>query len=130
MTEPKKFHDKRDNTARNLKTKQTKNREKKTKQKKTTQKKTKQKMRFNEKELSQVALEGGDRFEREGVLFIRERQETFLDLFIAQPEVFVERWCRLRGNLLFYFKTKDWKATSTADVAGVFVLERFDIQVR
>ena len=87
-------------------------------------------MRFNEKELSQIAAETGrERFEKEGILFIRERQETFLDLFIAQPEVFVERWCRLRGNLLFYFKTKDWKATTANDVAGVFVLERFDIQV-
>ena len=85
-------------------------------------------MRFNEKDLSHLAIESGDRFEREGILFIRERQETFLDLFIAQPEVFVERWCRLRGNLLFYFKTKEWKS-STAEVAGVFVLERFDIQV-
>ena len=62
------------------------------------------------------------------------RQDSFLDLFIAQPEVFVERFCRLRGNLLFYFKTKDFYKDSTtvataADVAGVIVLERFDIQV-
>ena len=43
-------------------------------------------MRLNEKELSNLAVEDGERFEREGLLHIRERQDTFLDLFIAQPE--------------------------------------------
>lgn len=37
--------------------------------------------------------------------------------------VFVERWCRLRGNLLFYFKTKD----HCSDPVGVLVLENFQI---
>ena len=33
--------------------------------------------------------------------------------------VSVERWCRLRGNLLFYFKSRDqW-----SEPAGVLVLE-------
>ena len=32
----------------------------------------------------------------------------------------MERWCRLRGNLLFYFKSRDhW-----SEPAGVFVLDR------
>lgn len=31
-----------------------------------------------------------------------------------------ERWCRLRGNLLFYFKSDD----QFSDVQGVIVLEK------
>ena len=38
--------------------------------------------------------------------------------------VSVERWCRLRGNLLFYFKSRDhW-----SEPAGVIVVE--DCEVR
>lgn len=36
-----------------------------------------------------------------------------------------ERWCRLRGNLLFYFKTRDqW-----SEPVGVIVLEHCTIKV-
>lgn len=34
-----------------------------------------------------------------------------------------ERWCRLRGNLLFYFKTDD----QFSDLQGVIVLEKCKI---
>jgi len=38
---------------------------------------------------------------------------------ILPPTVRVERWCKLRGNLLFYLKDKDPKSA----VAGLLVLE-------
>jgi hypothetical protein len=38
--------------------------------------------------------------------------------------VSVERWCRLRGNLLFYFKSRDhW-----SEPAGVIVIEDCDVK--
>ena len=38
--------------------------------------------------------------------------------------VLVERWCRLRGNLLFYFKSRDhW-----SEPAGVIVVENCIIE--
>lgn len=37
----------------------------------------------------------------------------------------LERWCRLRGNLLFYFKTKDpW-----SEPVGVIVLEQCQVRL-
>ncbi|XP_050686414.1 inositol polyphosphate-4-phosphatase type I A-like isoform X1 [Eriocheir sinensis] len=40
-----------------------------------------------------------------------------------QKSVSTERWCRLRGNLLFYFKSRDhW-----SEPAGVIVLENFQV---
>ena len=39
--------------------------------------------------------------------------------------VSVERWCRLRGNLLFYFKSRDhW-----SEPAGVIVIEDAEVTV-
>ena len=36
-----------------------------------------------------------------------------------------ERWCRLRGNLLFYFKTRDqW-----SEPVGVIILEDCDVKI-
>jgi len=40
-------------------------------------------------------------------------------MYILPPTVRVERWCKLRGNLLFYLKDKDPKSA----VAGLLVLE-------
>ena len=38
--------------------------------------------------------------------------------------VAVERWCRLRGNLLFYFKSRDhW-----SEPAGVIVIEGCEVK--
>ena len=39
--------------------------------------------------------------------------------------VSVERWCRLRGNLLFYFKSRDhW-----SEPAGVIVIENCRVRL-
>ena len=37
--------------------------------------------------------------------------------------VTTERWCRLRGNMLFYFKTND----HCSDPLGVLILENYEI---
>merc|ERR1712079_706896 len=102
-------------------------------------------MRFNKSEVAALALgQPSHKFEKEGVLFVREKQEGFFrrsertsptktkktfgtsttnnkttgtnSLFSCYggaligkftDGVSVERWCRLRGNLLFYFKSRD-----------------------
>ncbi|XP_068159958.1 inositol polyphosphate-4-phosphatase type I A [Drosophila tropicalis] len=72
-------------------------------------------MRFNKSELNSLATNPATKFDKEGLLIITDRQEGFL----WRSEVRVQRWCKLRGNLLFYLKDKD----SKSQVAGVFVLE-------
>ena len=39
--------------------------------------------------------------------------------------VAIERWCRLRGNLLFYLKTRE----SWSEPVGVIVLENSTIEI-
>ncbi|KAG1699371.1 Protein tumorous imaginal discs, mitochondrial [Nymphon striatum] len=78
-------------------------------------------MRFNAKELSSVALQPSHKFDKEGVLFLREKQGSYF----RRADVFTERWCRLRGNLLFYFKNKD----QCSEPVGVIILERCSIKV-
>lgn len=73
-------------------------------------------MRFNKPELNSLASNPATRFDKEGLLIITDRQEGFL---WRSSEVRVERWCKLRGNLLFYLKDKDPKSA----VAGLLVLE-------
>ncbi|XP_077559215.1 inositol polyphosphate-4-phosphatase type I A-like isoform X2 [Haemaphysalis longicornis] len=73
-------------------------------------------MRFNAKEIAAVASQPSYKFEKEGVLLIKERQEGLF----RRSDVYTERWCRLRGNLFFYYKTKD----PCSDPVGVIVLER------
>ncbi|XP_070074476.1 sesquipedalian-1 isoform X2 [Drosophila takahashii] len=73
-------------------------------------------MRFNKPELNSLASNPATRFDKEGLLIITDRQEGFL---WRSSEVRVERWCKLRGNLLFYLKDKDPKSP----VAGLLVLE-------
>ncbi|GJQ70689.1 hypothetical protein Trydic_g624 [Trypoxylus dichotomus] len=84
-----------------------------------------------------------NKFEKEGVLYIRERQEGFfrkserrnkkekqkrlrnLSCVGGASKVNLERWCRLRGNLLFYFKSKDpW-----SEPVGVIVLEQCQVKL-
>uniref|UniRef100_A0A146L0V0 Type II inositol 3,4-bisphosphate 4-phosphatase n=1 Tax=Lygus hesperus TaxID=30085 RepID=A0A146L0V0_LYGHE len=78
-------------------------------------------MRFNKQELLTLATQPSQEFDKEGVLFLRERQ----DGFFRRTEILLERWCRLRGNLLFYFKSRDlW-----SEPVGVVVLEQFTIKV-
>lgn len=77
-------------------------------------------MRFNAKEISAVASQPSYKFEKEGVLFIKERQEGLF----RRNDVYTERWCRLRGNLLFYYKSKD----QCSDPFGVIVLEQYTVK--
>ncbi|KAK9744541.1 PH domain [Popillia japonica] len=78
-------------------------------------------MRFNKLELETLATQPSSKFEKEGVLYIRERQEGFF----RKSEINLERWCRLRGNLLFYFKSKDpW-----SEPVGVIVLEQCQVKL-
>ncbi|KAL5277009.1 INPP4A family protein [Megaselia abdita] len=72
-------------------------------------------MRFNKNELIAVASLPSNKFEKEGVLLITEKQEGFF----RRTEVNFPRWCKLRGNLLFYLKDHDPFSTPV----GVIVLE-------
>ncbi|KAH8275755.1 hypothetical protein KR026_004731 [Drosophila bipectinata] len=79
-------------------------------------------MRFNKSELNSLASNPATRFDKEGLLIVIDRQEGFL----WRSEVRVERWCKLRGNLLFYLKDKDPKSP----VAGVLVLENCHVRIQ
>ncbi|XP_045108228.1 LOW QUALITY PROTEIN: inositol polyphosphate-4-phosphatase type I A-like [Portunus trituberculatus] len=100
-------------------------------------------MRFNKAELACLAAHPSHQFDKEGVLLLRERHDGFfrrtegldgvkarkkiplreLTCVAPQKTVSTERWCRLRGNLLFYFKSRDhW-----SEPAGVIVLENFQV---
>ncbi|GBM62547.1 Type II inositol 3,4-bisphosphate 4-phosphatase, partial [Araneus ventricosus] len=72
-------------------------------------------MQFNSEELKAVATHLLYKFDKEGILFVKEKQDG--------NDVFVKRWCRLRGNLLFYYKTED----QYSEPAGVFVLEDYRV---
>ncbi|KAJ8298356.1 hypothetical protein KUTeg_024887 [Tegillarca granosa] len=78
-------------------------------------------MRFNHKELCQLAQQTSENFVKEGCLMMRDKQ----DGLFKKGEIFVERYFRLRGNLLFYFKSKEMKS----DPIGVLVLERCTIEL-
>ncbi|XP_050509699.1 inositol polyphosphate-4-phosphatase type I A [Diabrotica virgifera virgifera] len=78
-------------------------------------------MRFNKQELVTLATQPSTKFEKEGVLILREKQEGFF----RKTEISLERWCRLRGNLLFYFKNRDpW-----SEPLGVIVLEQCQVRI-
>ncbi|XP_006615511.1 inositol polyphosphate-4-phosphatase type I A isoform X2 [Apis dorsata] len=78
-------------------------------------------MRFNKQELLTLATQPSQKFEKEGILYVRERQEGFF----RRTEISLERWCRLRGNLLFYFKSRDqW-----SEPLGVIILEQCFVRV-
>lgn len=54
-------------------------------------------------------------------MYVRERQ----DGFFRRTEISLERWCRLRGNLLFYFKSREqW-----SEPLGVIILEQCSVRV-
>uniref|UniRef100_A0AAG5DV14 phosphatidylinositol-3,4-bisphosphate 4-phosphatase n=1 Tax=Anopheles atroparvus TaxID=41427 RepID=A0AAG5DV14_ANOAO len=74
-------------------------------------------MRFNKQELITLATQPSNKFEKEGSLYVTEKQEGFF----RKTEVSLERWCRLRGNLLFYFKTSD----PFSEPQGCIVLEKY-----
>ncbi|XP_076650016.1 inositol polyphosphate-4-phosphatase type I A isoform X2 [Halictus rubicundus] len=78
-------------------------------------------MRFNKQELLTLATQPSQKFEKEGILYVRERQEGFF----RRTEISFERWCRLRGNLLFYFKSREqW-----SEPLGVIILEQCFVRV-
>uniref|UniRef100_A0A182N1G6 phosphatidylinositol-3,4-bisphosphate 4-phosphatase n=1 Tax=Anopheles dirus TaxID=7168 RepID=A0A182N1G6_9DIPT len=74
-------------------------------------------MRFNKQELITLATQPSNKFEKEGPLHVTEKQEGFF----RKTEVSLERWCRLRGNLLFYFKSSD----PFSEPQGCIVLEKY-----
>lgn len=45
--------------------------------------------------------------------------------FIIYYKANFERWCRLRGNLLFYLKSHD----QLSDLLGVIVLQNYTVQL-
>lgn len=73
-------------------------------------------MRFNQRELAFIATRTDIPFDKEGVLWLKEKEGHFWQ----RNEVYTERWFRLRGNLLFYFKSKE----KNSEPAGAIVLER------
>ncbi|XP_046680485.1 type II inositol 3,4-bisphosphate 4-phosphatase isoform X2 [Homalodisca vitripennis] len=78
-------------------------------------------MRYNKQELLTLATQPSQKFDKEGILLLRERQEGFF----RRTEISLERWCRLRGNLLFYFKSRDqW-----SEPLGVIVLQQCSIKL-
>lgn len=78
-------------------------------------------MRFNSYELALLARQDSSMFEKEGCLFMKLKQ----DKLFKKGEAFVERFCRLRGNLFFYFKGKDVKS----EPAGLLVMERCAVEL-
>ncbi|XP_064625229.1 pleckstrin homology domain-containing family J member 1-like [Lineus longissimus] len=77
-------------------------------------------MRFNERELKFVARTGVT--EKEGNLRYRNPY--------AKRDGYKSRWFRLKGNLLFYFRSDEHGGLSPEqEVKGVMVLERYQIQL-
>ncbi|XP_060707703.1 type II inositol 3,4-bisphosphate 4-phosphatase isoform X2 [Hemiscyllium ocellatum] len=76
-------------------------------------------MKFNCAELSSFAQKPSVYFEKEGLLKIHRKSRTRQ----RKHQELTERWCRLKGNLLFLMKNR----SSTSDLAEVIVLERCDI---
>lgn len=64
-----------------------------------------------------MATQPSNKFDKEGPLYLTEKQEGFF----RKTEVSLEKWCRLRGNLLFYFKTSD----QFSEPQGCIVLEKY-----
>ncbi|XP_059468525.1 inositol polyphosphate-4-phosphatase type I A isoform X2 [Neocloeon triangulifer] len=78
-------------------------------------------MRLNKQEMFSFAKQPSQNFDKEGVLLLKERQ----DGFFKRTEISSERWCRLRGNMLFYFKSREqW-----SEPAGVILVEGCSIKL-
>ncbi|XP_050541345.1 inositol polyphosphate-4-phosphatase type I A isoform X2 [Daktulosphaira vitifoliae] len=78
-------------------------------------------MRFNKQEMITLAQQPSNKFDKEGLLLIRERQEGFF----RKTETNFERWCRLRGNLLFYLKSND----QLSDLLGIIILQNYTVKL-
>ncbi|KOB70221.1 Type I inositol-3,4-bisphosphate 4-phosphatase [Operophtera brumata] len=79
-------------------------------------------MRYNKQELFALASQTSQSFDREGVLVLKERQDSFF----RRSEGCSVRWFRLRGNLLFYLKGPEpWY-----EPLGVIVLGNHQVSVQ
>ena len=78
-------------------------------------------LRYNAHELAILARKASSCFDKEGPLLMKDKQEGLF----RKGETYMQRLFRLRGNLLFYFKTKD----PNSEVLGVYVLERCMVQL-
>ncbi|XP_065838124.1 inositol polyphosphate-4-phosphatase type I A-like isoform X2 [Oscarella lobularis] len=76
-------------------------------------------MRFNQKELFLYGLDCAGDADKEGVLSLREKDKLF-----RRPN-YVQRWFRLKGNILFYLKTSDKDSIPY----GAFILERCKVRI-
>ncbi|XP_055912176.1 inositol polyphosphate-4-phosphatase type I A [Eupeodes corollae] len=73
-------------------------------------------MRFNKQELIDFASNSDTQFDKEGLLYITEQERTG---YIFRSNVKHLRWCKLRGNLLFYLKDE----SSLSKPIGLIVIE-------
>ncbi|XP_022108049.1 type I inositol 3,4-bisphosphate 4-phosphatase-like isoform X2 [Acanthaster planci] len=73
-------------------------------------------MRLNWRELMIIAVQPAKFFSKEGPLYMKIVPSGWR----KKGEIYSERWCRLRGNLLFYFKGRDL----LSEPQGVVVLEQ------
>ncbi|XP_029649468.2 inositol polyphosphate-4-phosphatase type I A isoform X2 [Octopus sinensis] len=83
---------------------------------------TKTIMRFNSKALASLSLQTNTKFDKEGIVWMKDKQ----DGLFKKGEAFVERFCRLKGNMLFYFKSKEFTNT---DPLGVLIIERCTVEL-
>ncbi|GFW65014.1 pleckstrin homology domain-containing family J member 1 [Trichonephila clavipes] len=74
-------------------------------------------MRFNEKEIACIAMQPGD---KEGRMFYRSPG--------GFREAYKERWFKLKGNLLFYFRLNEHGAVYENEPVGILVIEQCRIQ--
>lgn len=69
-------------------------------------------MRFNDKDLCDIAA--FSKADKEGRLYYKR----------LGGKGYKEKWFKLRGNLLFYFRTNEFGAIADTEPSGVIVLER------
>lgn len=74
--------------------------------------------------LSHLASLGSSYFNKEGLLYVREKQDGFLANW--KSETYVERLCRLKGNLLFILSTHGDTAHQEAGSATNHAADRSD----
>ncbi|CAC5359781.1 unnamed protein product [Mytilus coruscus] len=89
-------------------------------------------MRFNSKELTHIVEQGV--VDKEGILSMKYKPEGRI---FKKEETYITRHCKLKGNLLFYYKNKESKNNRKSSSApylrteplGVLVLERCTIEL-
>ncbi|XP_072930863.1 inositol polyphosphate-4-phosphatase type I A isoform X2 [Epargyreus clarus] len=79
-------------------------------------------MRYNKQELAALASHTSQSFDREGILVLKEKQDSFF----RRSEGSTVRWFRLKGNLLFYMKGPEpWY-----EPVGVIILGQHQVKVQ